>query len=330
MAGESVTGGPEVAAPRRVDLPLVARRPVGSSFVRLVLDAPPDWESLPGQFINVLCESDPQAVMASEGRVLEDAEAGDWPQTTGLELGRRWPVVRRPLSISRVVRDGGRGRLEILVRPVGAGTRWLASRPVGSTVDAVGPLGNHFTPPDDDCLCLLVGGGGGVAPIFGLADGLAALGKRAVGFLGAASVDKMPATLRQRSEPTHQQVVLTNTVAEFAEAHTPTVLATDDGSAGFFGTATAALQEYLRTHGKGEPAALYGCGPMPMLRALGRIARERDLLCQVSLEGFMGCGIGVCLSCATKRHDPATEKGWTYRLTCRDGPVVNARDLIWE
>lgn len=330
MAGDSVTGGPEVAAPRRLDLPLVAKRAAGSSFVRLILDAPPDWDSLPGQFINCLCESDPRAAMASEGRALDDVGGNEWPLATGLELGRRWPLVRRPLSVSRVFRDAGRARLDILVRPVGTGTQWLASRPVGSTVNIVGPLGNHFAAPEDDRLCLLVGGGCGVAPIFGLADYLVALGKRRVAFLGAADVHKMPTTFRARPEPTYHDVVLTDAVGEFAESETPTVLATDDGAAGFFGTATGALETYFRTLWKGEPVALYGCGPMPMIRALGHVARERNLPCQVSLEGFMGCGIGVCLSCATKRRDPKSEKGWTFRLTCRDGPVVDAADMIWD
>jgi len=330
MAGESVTGGWEVAAPRRLDLPLVARRPAGSAFVRLILDAPPDWDSLPGQFINCLCESHPEAVMASEHRPLDDTDGAEWPQTTGLEVSRRWPLVRRPLSVSRVYRDGGRVRLDILVRPVGCGTRFLSTRPVGATVDVVGPLGNHFRPPADDRLCLLVGGGCGVAPIFGLADYLAGLGRRRLAFLGAATLAKMPTTLRGLPEPTHQRLVETQAVAEFAESETPTILTTDDGTAGFRGTATAALETYLSALWNGEPLALYGCGPTPMLEALSRIAHQRDLDCQVSLEGFMGCGIGVCLSCATKQHDPAGETGWTFRLTCRDGPVVDAREIIWS
>ena len=44
----------------------------------------------------------------------------------------------------------------------------------------------------------------------------------------------------------------------------------------------------------------------------------------------MGCGIGVCLSCVTKRRDAAGAKGWTLRLTCREGPVVDSNDMIWD
>lgn len=320
----------EAARPRRLDLSLVARRPAGRDFTRLVLDAPPDWHSLPGQFINLLCQSDPAAAMASEGHELDLREGAEWPQATGLELSRKWPVVRRPLSISRVVRIGRQVRLDLLVRVVGCGTRFLATRPIGSMVNAVGPLGNHFTPPADDRLCILVGGGCGMAPMFGLAEYLAALGRRCVCFFGAATAADMPVTFRRPPEPTHHRIAWTDDVLEFADAATPTVLATDDGSAGFRGTATAALERYLDEAHDGGPTALYGCGPTPMLRALSRVAEARGLPCQVSLEGFMGCGIGVCLSCARKRRDPSQEKGWTLRLTCRDGPVVDSRDLIWE
>ena len=37
----------DVSKPRRLDLPIVARRPAGREFAWLTLDAPPDWQSLP-------------------------------------------------------------------------------------------------------------------------------------------------------------------------------------------------------------------------------------------------------------------------------------------
>lgn len=330
MAEDVGTAECEVTRPRRTDLVLVARRPVGSEFVRLVLDGPPDWHSLPGQFINILCESDPRAVRASDGRMLDDADGAEWPQATGLELGRKWPFVRRPLSISRVVRDGGRVRLDLLIRIVGTGSRFLATRPPGASLDVVGPLGNHFTPPDGDRLCVLVGGGCGLAPIFGLADYLAGLGHRCICFLGAADVTDMPVTFLRPPVATQQRAEVVSTIAEFAEDEIPAVLATDDGSAGYHGFVTDALEVYLNEAGPAEPPALYGCGPSGMLKALSDLAARREMPCQVSLEGFMGCGIGVCLSCARKRRDPTSEKGWTFRLTCRQGPVVDAREIVWE
>jgi len=317
--------------PRRLDLPVVARREAGHQFVRLSLGAPPDWVSLPGQFVNILCESDPSAVTASEGRPVE-SEQGEWPQATGLEISRRWPVVRRPLSISRLARDKDRVWIEVLVRAVGAGSRFIQSRPVGSLVNLVGPLGNSFSAPpsDDDRLCILVGGGCGVAPIFGLADYLAARGRRALGFFGASHSGDMPVRLLRTPQPTGDRVEATDIVGEFADAGVPTVLATDDGSAGFRGTVTQALEAWMEKSWDRRPLAFFGCGPTPMLKALGDLARRYDVPCQVSLERFMGCGIGVCLSCATKRRDAANAKGWTLRLTCREGPVVDSNDMIWS
>jgi dihydroorotate dehydrogenase electron transfer subunit len=328
MAGDEATRAVQ-ASPRRLDLPVIAHRQTGQQFTCLTLAAPPDWQSLPGQFVNILCQSDTRALAASEGRPLD--ESGDeWPQATGLELGRRWPVVRRPYSVSRMHREAGRVSIEILVRAAGIGSRFIQARPVGSAINLIGPLGNSFTAPADDRLCLLAGGGCGVAPLFGLADYLAEAGKRCLCFFGSSTAADLPARLRETPRPSEERIEATDIVDEFAADGIATVLATDDGTAGFRGTVTLALRTYLHQHWKGEPLALYGCGPMPMLKSLGELAREFNQPCQVSLERFMGCGIGVCLSCVTKRQDPASEKGWTFRLTCREGPVVDTRDMIFD
>jgi dihydroorotate dehydrogenase electron transfer subunit len=329
MADEEAIHAVEATRPRRLDLPVLARRQTSPQFVCLSLAAPPDWISLPGQFINILCESDPEAVAASEGRLMQD-EGEDWPSATGLEISRRWPVVRRPYSISRMTREGNRAWIEILVRAVGCGSRFIQARPVGSTVNVIGPLGNHFTAPKGDPLCILVGGGCGVAPIFGLADYLAARGKRCLCFFGASHAGDMPVKFREPPRPSEDRVETTDIVEEFASAGVRTVLASDDGSAGFRGNVTQALRAYLTQRPTREPLALYGCGPTPMLKAMTDVATEFDAPCQLSLERFMGCGIGVCLSCVTKRKDPASEKGWTFRLTCREGPVVDANNMIWS
>ena len=290
----------EVSAARRLQVPLLGRREAGGEYVRLVLGGPPDWVSRPGQFINVRCESDAQAATAAERHPLDYREGREWPLATGLELGRRrWPLVRRPLSVSRLHREPDRVRIEVLVRTVGTGTRWLAGRPVGATLDVV------------------------------LADWLADLGRDAVLIVGATTVDQVPLALEERPEATGGRAAPCRLVGE-SEIPAETILATDDGSAGFAGTAVAAAGRYLEQAADGRAVALYGCGPEPMLRALADLARRRGVTCQVSLEEFMGCGIGVCLSCVRKMRDPASEAGWTYRLTCRDGPVVEATDIIWE
>jgi len=104
----------------------------------------------------------------------------------------------------------------------------------------------------------------------------------------------------------------------------PVHVATEDGTAGTHGLVTEPLREYLKT---ASGCALYSCGPTPMMRAVDAIARERELPHQVSLEAPMACGIGVCLSCVVP---VATGDGWSYRRICREGPVFDAGQLLWE
>jgi len=317
-------GGPA----RRLDLAVADRRPAGRDFVWLALSAPPDWQSLPGQFVNVRCESDARQVRASEGRPLDDA--AEWPQATGLELSGRRALVRRPYSIARLERRGGQVRLHLLVQVKGPGSQFLASRPVGADVDLVGPLGTYFEPPEDDRLCILVSGGCGLAPIFGLAEWLAEAGKRVVNLFGATSAEAMPVRFSEEPRATGERIEETSAVEEFARLGVATILATDDGSAGFRGPVTAALERYLEGLEGGEKPILYGCGPEAMLRRLAEIAGKRGLACRISLERYMGCGIGVCLSCVSKRRDASNPRGWTYRLTCQEGPVVDAAEIVWD
>ncbi len=331
-AGKAVEEPRRAGGPvRRLDLAVADRRPVGRDFVWLALSAPPDWQSLPGQFVNVRCESDARQVRASEGRPLEDTDA--WPQATGLELSGRRVLARRPYSIARVERRGGQVRVHLLVQAKGPGSQFLASRPVGSAVDLVGPLGTHFEPPEGDRLCVLVSGGCGLAPIFGLAEWLAAAGKRVVNLFGATSAEAMPVRFSEEpwaTGPGAPGLEETDAVEEFSRLGVATMLATDDGSAGFRGPVTAALERYLAGLGRAERPVLYGCGPEAMLRRLAEIAAERNLSCRISLERYMGCGMGLCLSCVSKRREKSSPRGWTYRLTCQEGPVVDAGEIVWD
>ena len=44
---------------------------------------------------------------------------------------------------------------------------------------------------------------------------------------------------------------------------------------------------------------------------------------QVLLEQMMGCGLGACRGCAIE-----TKQGMKY--VCKDGPVFELGDVIWE
>jgi len=62
------------------------------------------------------------------------------------------------------------------------------------------------------------------------------------------------------------------------------------------------------------------CGPLPMLRAVYDAAEVPG---QFSFEERMGCGFGACMGCTVK------VKGG-YKRICKDGPVLNRDEIIWE
>ena len=65
------------------------------------------------------------------------------------------------------------------------------------------------------------------------------------------------------------------------------------------------------------------CGPLPMMKAISKIAKEQDAECDVSLENLMACGIGACLCCV----EDTKENG--HVCVCTEGPIFNTKDLKW-
>ena len=94
-------------------------------------------------------------------------------------------------------------------------------------------------------------------------------------------------------------------------------LTTDDGSVGTKGTVMALLPQLLK---EGGYDCVYVCGPVPMMRAVANACLEAGVKCQVSLEKYMACGLGACLSCACE--------GIGKRIkVCKDGPVFWAEEV---
>lgn len=167
---------------------------------------------------------------------------------------------------------------------------------VGDRLWLRGPYGNGFCPLPRPAV--LVGGGYGAAPLAFLARRLRADGVDAAAALGAKRAGEL---------------VL---VERFRAVGCDVRLATEDGSAGHEGLATDIAERLLDER---PDAALYACGPEPMLERLARLCRERGVPGQFSMERLMKCGLGVCGSC-------------DYRglLVCRDGPVFSAEQVLGE
>jgi dihydroorotate dehydrogenase electron transfer subunit len=211
--------------------------------------------------------------------------------------------LRRPFSIHRVEPPGG--SVEVVFDVVGAGTRVLAGLRPNDVVDALGPLGRAFDPPEAPAGCVLVGGGYGTAPLFFLATELRARGCRVDVVVGAATAGR-----------------LLDAVAAERLGHSLTVT-TDDGSAGRRGLVTDPLPELLAGTGAER---VYACGPMPMLAAVSRVAAAAGVACQVAVEEQMACGTGICFSCVLP-VGPRTPT--RMARSCLEGPVFDGTAIAW-
>jgi dihydroorotate dehydrogenase electron transfer subunit len=209
-------------------------------------------------------------------------------------------LLRRPFSIYGV-RDAA---VEVVFDAIGPGTAWLASRRPGDTVDAVGPLGRAFEAPREPGACLLVGGGYGAAPVLFLAPALRAAGCAVHTVVGATRASRL----------------LDEGAAAVSDSLTIT---TEDGSAGERGLVTDVLPRTAAAH---APAAVYACGPMPMLEAVARWAVAAGIPCAIAVEEFMACGIGVCWTCVL----PVRTNGDVKHLrSCSEGPVFDGAAVAW-
>ncbi len=223
-------------------------------------------------------------------------------------------LFRRAFSVYAT--DAAAGTYDVLHQILGVGTRSLATDPIGSELDTLGPLGNRFTHPPRACTPVLVGGGLGMAP----------LRLWTLELLSKSERKKNPAApvmiLGVRSAP------LAVSPYQLNQYGLRPNWASDDGSKGYHGTAVALLDHMIKM-GKLDPARIcvYGCGPEPMMSALAKVCATHGSFCEVSLERSMPCGYGVCMGCVVQGADSSGYD--TYKRVCRDGPVFNAASIIF-
>jgi len=205
-------------------------------------------------------------------------------QFVNLGLGGGY-LLRRPFSVYRA--DGD--RIEVIVKAVGGGTARLLAMRAGETVSCLGPLGHGFYFGGGARTAVLISGGLGVAPMPLAARDARAAGLQVTWVHGARTAEELC------SESDGDDVIM----------------ATDDGTSGFAGTAVAAAP---------DADLVLACGPNRMLAAVATRWPEA----QVAVETYMGCGTGVCLGCAV----PLVRGG--YDRACTEGPVYRAGDVDWE
>ncbi len=312
---------------------VAANVPLCREHFRLVLRLPAFPATEPGQFIQVACR-DLGENYADMPEV--DWEPGVLPRLEATELAGPLAMLRRPFSLAGRRDLPGSVELDVIHRIVGVGTDWLAKLQPGDPVYILGPLGNRFELPPPNGIAILIGGGVGIPPMMYLAEKLK--GKKAIAFAGAVTRDLLALTITDDAPaPSAHDIDPLYNIAEFARHGIPAIITTDDGSYGFRGFITQALEAYLDKFFEGNTTPiLYTCGPDPMMRRVAEIAAARGLRCQVAIERAMACGMGTCQSCVIKikKPDPALTpmpgRDWAYRLACTDGPVFESSQILSE
>lgn len=198
--------------------------------------------------------------------------------------------LRRPISVCNCEN----GKLSIIYKVVGNGTKEMSELPVGAELDILSGLGNGYdTSKSGDCP-VLIGGGVGVPPMYLLCKKLVSEGKKATVILGFNSEKEVFG------------------VDEFKATGAEVYVTTADGSVGTKGFVTDVLKNLDYTY-------FYTCGPMPMFKAIESIAKTSG---QYSFEERMGCGFGACMGCTCK-----TKYG--NKRICKDGPILEREEIVW-
>lgn len=225
------------------------------------------------------------------------------------------PLLRRPFGIFDMgmytpPHSGALAQpyLDILYRVVGKGTGLLSALHETDLLDILGPLGSGFTTGPAGEEKIIVGGGVGLAPLYLLAKEL---------------IQTSPVRLFAGGKTRDDILCIT----EFERLGVECYTATEDGSLGERGLVTMVLEQHLASLGPGR--RIFACGPHGMLQAVAVIAARHATPCQVSLEGYMACGMGACLGCVCQGVDYSQETP-DYRCVCTEGPVFDACDLKWE
>lgn len=213
-------------------------------------------------------------------------------------------ILRRPFSVFQAEGD----RLAILYKGVGRGTRTLQYLRHGETLSLVGPLGRGYPGLTAGRYPVLVAGGYGMAALYLVARTLPVKGVAFFGGRGAADI---------------------LCVKEFEALGWKVVVTTEDGSLGVKGRVTDAIDPWAASEGAVVQPEFFVCGPSGLLKACATRALSRGWTAWVSVDNNMGCGVGACLTCVikVKGEEPGD---WTWARSCREGPVFNATEIVWE
>lgn len=202
-------------------------------------------------------------------------------------------TLRRPFSVY----SNENGKIGILFKERGKGTKYIKSLNVGDFIDIAGPFGNGFDIKNKKAL--LIGAGIGTAPIAYLKSKLDEQNIENYYAAGFLNKDEIP-----------QGMIIDKTC-------------TDDGSYGEKGSVLNYLGVLINEL---SPEVIYACGPHIVLKMVSEFAQNYGIEVQVAMEKVMACGIGVCRGCVI---DVKKDGKIINQTVCKDGPVFNGNEVVW-
>ncbi len=207
---------------------------------------------------------------------------------------------RIPLTMAETNPD--KGTITVIYMIVGKSTALFKTLQVGDGYqDVIGPLGKP-THIEKMGTVVCVGGGTGVAVMHPITRALKEIGNNVICIIGARSQDLLIMEDHMR-----------------AASHDLRVC-TDDGSYGHHGFVTDVLKEVLETEDVKQVVAI---GPVPMMKFVAEITKEKKVPTIVSLNPIMVDGTGMCGGC---RVSIAGQN----KFACVDGPEFDGHQVDYD
>jgi len=227
--------------------------------------------------------------------VVRNAKAGQFIILRAEENGERIP-----LTIADV--DKEKGELTIVFMAVGYTTKKLAEYNIGDElVDLVGPLGQptHIK-KYGTVVCLA--GGYGAAPCYLISKAFKDAGNKVYMIMGARNKDLI--FWQDKMKSACDELYIT----------------TDDGSMGEKGFVTQVLERIIKAEKVDYAIAV---GPMPMMRAVANMTRDKGIYTEASMNPIMVDGTGMCGACRLT-------VGGEVKFACVDGPDFDAHKIDFD
>jgi len=208
---------------------------------------------------------------------------------------------RIPLTIESA--NANEGTVSIVVQSVGKTTYQLNSLEADDAIlDVVGPLGKASVIENFGTV-VVVGGGVGTALAYPTTAALKKAGNRVLSIVGGRNRDLV--ILEEEMRAVSDELYVT----------------TDDGSYGEKGLVTDKLRQLLAADQ--TIRLVLAVGPIPMMKAVADLTREKGIHTVVSLNPIMIDGTGMCGGCRVL-------VGGKSQFACVDGPEFDASEVNFD